>query len=125
VLNAGSENLQVRVGGQFNSVEELRRFPSAPSTRPPAWPACLRLGDIAEVRATTVDPPAVKVRHQGQDVIALGVSMAKGGDIIAWARRWRRRGTLQADLPAGITLAQVQDQPRAVARSVGEFVQAC
>jgi multidrug efflux pump subunit AcrB len=29
VLNAGSENLQVRVGGQFNSVEELQRFRSA------------------------------------------------------------------------------------------------
>jgi multidrug efflux pump len=26
---------------------------------------------------------AVKVRHQGKEVIALGVSMAKGGDIIA------------------------------------------
>jgi multidrug efflux pump len=27
VLNAGSENLQVRIGGQFNTVEELQRFP--------------------------------------------------------------------------------------------------
>jgi len=30
-----------------------------------------------------VDPPGVKVRHQGREVIALGVSMSKGGDIIA------------------------------------------
>jgi multidrug efflux pump len=29
----------------------------------------------------------VKVRHQGKEVIALGVSMAKGGDIIRWASR--------------------------------------
>ena len=27
VLNAGSENLQVRVAGQFNTVDELKRFP--------------------------------------------------------------------------------------------------
>ena len=28
------------------------------------------------------DPPSIKVRHQGKEVIALGVSMTKGGDII-------------------------------------------
>jgi multidrug efflux pump len=30
-----------------------------------------------------MDPPSPKVRHQGKQVVALGVSMSKGGDIIA------------------------------------------
>jgi multidrug efflux pump len=62
-----------------------------------------------------VDPPSVKVRHQGRKVIALGVSMAKGGDIIAWASAAGGGAAVQAELPVGIELEQVQDQPRRVA----------
>src|SRR5262245_20195633 len=49
--------------------------------------------------------------------------MAKGGDIIALGNALRAKADeLRRDLPAGIELMQVQDQPRAVSRSVGEFV---
>ncbi|MBY0235577.1 MAG: efflux RND transporter permease subunit, partial [Burkholderiaceae bacterium] len=83
----------------------------------------IRLGDIAEVRRDYVDPPAVKVRHQGQEVIALGVSMAKGGDIVAMGKALQATAAqIRAQLPAGIELEQIQDQPRAVTRSVNEFI---
>ncbi len=63
------------------------------------------------------------MRHQGQDVIGLGVSMAKGGDIIALGKALREvTEKIQRQLPLGVTLAQVQDQPKAVATSVNEFV---
>jgi multidrug efflux pump len=123
VLNAGSENLQVRIGGQFNSVDELRRFPIRAVNPATNVASQLRLDDIAEIRRDYVDPPAPKVRHQGKEVIALGVSMAKGGDIIALGERLQAAvARAQQDLPVGITLEQVQDQPRAVSRSVNEFV---
>ncbi|CAD5374704.1 Efflux RND transporter permease subunit [Rubrivivax sp. A210] len=123
VLNAGSENLQVRVGGQFNSVDELRRLPIRGVNAATGAAATLRLADIAEIRRDYSDPPAVKVRHQGQEVIALGVSMAKGGDIIALGHALREAtARAQADLPAGVAIVQVQDQPASVSRSVGEFV---
>jgi multidrug efflux pump subunit AcrB len=69
-----------------------------------------------------VDPPTTQVRFQGREVLALGVSMAKGGDIIAWARRCGAVKAIERELPAGMTLEQVQDQPKAVSTSVGEFV---
>jgi multidrug efflux pump len=123
VLNAGLENLQVRIGGAFNSVEELQRFPIRALNPATGTASTLRLGDLAEIRREYADPPQVLVRHQGQDVIALGVSMVKGGDIIALGQALRGQAqTLRADLPLGIELALVQDQPTAVARSVGEFV---
>ena len=123
VLNAGSENLQVRVGGQFNSVEELQRFAIRGVNPGTGAASTLRLADIAEVRRAYADPPAVKVRHQGKAVIALGVSMAKGGDIIALGQALRGEVTaIQRTLPVGIEMAQVQDQPAAVSRSIGEFV---
>ncbi len=123
VLNAGTQNLQVRVAGQFDSVDELRRFPIRAINTATGVASNLRLADIAEIRRATIDPPAVKVRHQGKPVIALGVSMAKGGDIVALGEALRAKTEeLKRDLPAGIELMQVQDQPRAVTRSVGEFV---
>ena len=123
VLNAGAQNLQVRVAGAFDSVEELRRFPIRAINPGTGAASNLRLADIADIRRATIDPPSVKVRHQGKPVIALGVSMAKGGDIIALGEALRAKADeLRRDLPAGIELMQVQDQPRSVSRSVNEFV---
>ena len=123
VLNAGAENLQVRVAGQFNSVDELRRFPIRAVNTATGAASTIQLADIADVRRDYADPPAVKVRHQGQEVIALGVSMVKGGDIIALGKALHvAAAQAQAELPAGMSIVQVQDQPASVSRSVGEFV---
>ncbi len=109
---------QVRVQGQFRAIDELAAMP----IRGPSG-AQLRLSDIAEIRRGYVDPPSVKVRHQGREVIAIGVSMAKGGDIVALGRALRAAtDRIGRDLPAGVALAQVQDQPSAVTASVNEFI---
>lgn len=123
VLNAGQENLQIRIGGAFNSVDELGRLPIRAVNPASGQSSTLRLSDIADIRRDHVDPPQVMVRHQGQEVIALGVSMARGGDIIALGESLRAVASrVQAELPIGVNVAQIQDQPRAVARSVNEFV---
>jgi multidrug efflux pump subunit AcrB len=123
VLNAGAENLQVRVAGQFNSVEALRQLPIRAVNPATGAASTLRLGDLADIRRDYSDPPAVKVRHQGQQVLALGVSMAKGGDIIALGKRLNAAvAQARLDLPVGLNIERVQDQPEAVSRSVGEFV---
>ncbi|RZL04766.1 MAG: efflux RND transporter permease subunit, partial [Rubrivivax sp.] len=83
VVSAGAvqspqDVVQVRVAGAFNSVEQLRAMPirAASGTQ-------IRLGDIADIGLGYVDPPGVLVRHNGKDSIALGISMARGGDIIS------------------------------------------
>ncbi|ALT76519.1 efflux RND transporter permease subunit [Paucibacter sp. KCTC 42545] len=123
VLDAGSGNLQVRVQGQFQSVQALKDFPIRAVNATTGQASSLRLSDIAEVTRGYADPPAVMVRHQGKDVIALGVSMAKGGDIVAMGKALQATAAqIRAQLPAGIELEQIQDQPRAVTRSVNEFI---
>jgi len=109
--------VQVRVAGQFKAIDELRAMPIR------AGAGQLRLGDIAEIQRAYVDPPVVKVRFQGQEVIALGVSMTKGGDIIALGKALDL-ATVQISktLPLGVSLGQIQDQPKSVATSVNEFV---
>ncbi len=117
-VQTGGDAIGVRVDGAFQSVDALRAMPiRAANGRQ------LRLGDVADIRRDYLDPPQVKVRHQGQDSIALGVSMAKGGDIIALGKALAlQQAELARGLPAGMQLLQVQDQPATVSRSVNEFV---
>ena len=110
--------VQVRVAGQFVAVEQLGAMPIRGNSGNQ-----FRLSDIADIKRGYVDPPSIKVRHQGKEVIALGVSMIKGGDIIALGKALKVLSTkFSKSLPAGITLVQIQDQPTAVATSVNEFV---
>ncbi|OHC73881.1 MAG: multidrug transporter AcrB [Rhodoferax sp. RIFCSPLOWO2_12_FULL_60_11] len=110
--------VQVRVAGQFKATDDLRAMPIRGSSG-----AQLRLGDIASIERAYVDPPVIKVRHQGQEVIALGVAMTKGGDIIALGKALKTTTQrLEKALPVGVKLVQIQDQPTAVATSVREFV---
>lgn len=110
--------VQVRVAGQFEAIEQLKAMPIRGSSG-----SQLRLGDIAEIKRGYIDPPNIKVRHQGQQVIALGVSMAKGGDIVALGKSLKAAtGKIEATLPAGVKLLSLQDQPKAVTTSVNEFV---
>ncbi len=110
--------LQVRVAGQFTAVEDLRAMPIRGSSGNQ-----IRLDDIADIKRGYVDPAQVKVRFQGNQVIAVGVSMAKGGDIIAMGKALKAATEkIALTLPAGISLEEVQDQPTAVKKSVNEFV---
>ncbi|MFT6591472.1 MAG: multidrug efflux pump [Rhodoferax sp.] len=118
--------LQVRVSGQFNTVEGLRAMPIRGvgyGVGSSAGASQLRLGDIARITRGYVDPPSVKVRHQGREVIALGVSMTKGGDIVNLGKALQVvTAGIERTLPAGVKLVQLQDQPQAVTKSVNEFV---
>lgn len=117
-VNTPLDIVQIRVAGQFKAVEQLRAMPIRGSSG-----SQLRLGDIADIKQDLVDPPTVKVLHEGKEAIALGVSMAKGGDIIQLGKALKAATVkISANLPAGITLTQVQDQPKAVSTSVAEFV---
>ena len=118
VVQTPLDTVQVRVAGQFGSIQQLRDMPIRGSSGNQ-----IRLSDLAEVKRGYLDPPEVMVRHQGRQVIAVGVSMAKGGDIIALGKSLKKV-TLRIDgqLPAGLKLVQLQDQPKAVASSVNEFV---
>ncbi|MGV0960149.1 MAG: efflux RND transporter permease subunit [Limnohabitans sp.] len=117
-LQSPHDVVQVRIGGQFQSLDDLRAMPIRGASG-----SLLRLSDIAQVSRGYVDPPAVKVRHEGQEVIGLGVSMAKGGDIIALGHALQASiQEIEVGLPVGLKLAQIQDQPSAVSKSVNEFI---
>jgi multidrug efflux pump len=118
-------NVQMRVNGAFQNVEQIRQMPLRITNPQTGQARTFRLGDIATIRRGYEDPPVTKVRHHGKSVVALGISMAKGGDIIELGKNLSAATQrIQADLPIGIELDQIQNQPQAVVTSVGEFVHA-
>ncbi|MFJ2981362.1 MULTISPECIES: efflux RND transporter permease subunit [unclassified Pseudomonas] len=113
-----SERLQLRVSGQFDSVEQIRQFPIRVGDR------TFRIGDVAEVHRGFNDPPAPRMRFMGEDAIGLAVSMKDGGDILVLGKALEGEfERLAHNLPAGMELRKVSDQPAAVKAGVGEFVQ--
>ncbi len=117
VLVTDTDNLQVRVSGALATVKELENMPLRANGNN------LRLGDFATVTRGYTDPPRDKMRFNGKEVIGLGVSMEKGGDIIALGRSLDEMAArIQAKLPVGIELQRVANQPKAVSSSVNEFL---
>ncbi|MFK0311358.1 efflux RND transporter permease subunit [Pseudomonas sp. NPDC090233] len=113
-----SERLQLRVSGQFDSVEQIRQFPIRVGDR------TFRIGDVADVHRGFNDPPAPRMRFMGEDAIGLAVSMKDGGDILVLGKALEGEfERLARNLPAGMELRKVSDQPAAVKAGVGEFVQ--
>jgi multidrug efflux pump subunit AcrB len=117
-LNLPKDAVQLRVNGQFNNLDALRQMPIRGISGQQ-----IKLGDLGTIRQDYIDPPLVKVRHNGDDVIGLGVSMAKGGDIIELGKALKVSiADIEKTLPAGVRVIQVQDQPKAVSSSVNEFL---
>jgi len=112
-----TDKIFLRTTGDFDSVEAVRGTTIRANGR------LFRLGDIARVQRGYADPPQPKMRFQGREALGIGVSMAKGGDIIELGRNLDRAiGRVRGELPVGLELAQVASQPQAVQRSVNEFV---
>ena len=117
VLVTPTDNLQVRVTGALKTVKDLEELELR------ANGTTFRLGDFATIKREYQDPPGNKMRFNGKEVIGLGVSMEKGGNIIQLGKHMEKTvREMKAKLPVGIELERVSDQPEAVKASVGEFV---
>ncbi|SQF97347.1 acriflavin resistance protein [Paucimonas lemoignei] len=117
-FETSSERVQLRVSGRFQTVDEIREFPIRVGDR------TLRIRDLAEVHRGFNDPPAPRMRFMGEDAIGLAVAMKPGGDILILGKALETAfARLQKNLPAGMELRKVSDQPAAVKTGVGEFVQ--
>ena len=119
VIDAGDEQVLVRVGGQFEGTESLEDINLRVGER------FFRLTDVADIKRGYVDPPSTMFRYNGTEAMGLSVGMRKGANIIDFGTELTAVMTLaQADMPIGITIHQVADQPHVVDEAVGHFIQA-
>ena len=112
-----SDRMQLRVSGQLKSVNELKQMPLLVNGK------TIQLGDVADIYRGFSEPAQPRMRFMGKDGIGIAVSMRKGGDILALGQHLETQLIqLQKNLPLGMSLQKVSDQPVAVERSVNEFM---
>ena len=122
VMPAGSiqttdEKIRIRVTGAFGSETDLLNFNFPSNGR------LIRLRDIAETRRSLSDPPQPLFRVNGKPAIGLAIAMKDGGDILALGQNVRKAiDSGMANLPLGIDVTLVSNQPEVVKHAIGEFM---
>jgi len=116
-VETASDRVRLRVSGPFDSVNALREATLAVGGR------SFRLGDIAQVTRGLADPPQPRMRVGGRDAVGIGVVMDKGGNVISLGDNLSAAmARLQQNLPLGIDVHVVADQPQVVKKSLNLFV---
>jgi multidrug efflux pump subunit AcrB len=116
-VDTSADRIHLRVTGAFSGAEAIAAVPVQANGQ------VFRLGDIATVKRGYEDPPSFLVREGGQPALGIGVSMQEGGNILALGEELKQAmKAITAELPVGITITQVADQPHIVDESVAEFL---
>ena len=119
VIQAGPEKVMVRVGGSFSGAESLQDVNLRVDDR------FFRLTDVATVTRGYEDPPSELFRYNGERAIGLSVGMRKGANIVTFGEALSEvMDDAVTQLPIGISVHQVADQPHVVEEAVGHFIQA-
>jgi multidrug efflux pump subunit AcrB len=118
-ITAGPERIAVRVGGQFSSEDTLRAINLRVGDR------FFPLTDVATIRRGYVDPPANLFRYNGQPAIGLAIGMRVGANLLEFGEALDQQMTrIVADLPIGVDVNRVSDQPAVVEEAVSGFTHA-
>ena len=117
MVDTVSDNVYLRVTGMFENIHALKDLPVS------AGGNTFRLGDIARIERNYADPPEPKMYYNGQPAVGLAISMEKGGNILTLGQNLENTiALIKKDLPLGLELDSVANQPKVVKESIGEFV---
>lgn len=117
-VDAKGDNVQIRVTGMTKALDEIRSILITQGGR------TFRLGDIASVTQEYPDPPEPKMYANGKEAIGIAISMKDGGNNITLGHNLEKlTAKMQAELPLGMDLSQVANQPKVVEDSISEFTE--
>ncbi|MDD4910794.1 MAG: efflux RND transporter permease subunit [Sideroxydans sp.] len=115
-IETDSDRIRMRVSGGFDSVERVRNTDLLVNGQH------FRLGDIAKVSRGVIDPPSPQMHYAGEPAIGVGVVMDKGGDVIRLGENLRKEmERITAELPVGVEVHTIADQPEVVHGSIHLF----
>ncbi|VAX44009.1 Cation efflux system protein CzcA [Acinetobacter calcoaceticus] len=107
----------VRLDGAFDKLQKIRDTPITAQGR------TLKLSDIASVKRGSEDPATFIIRNGGEPTLLLGVVMREGWNGLDLGKALENEvGSINEDLPLGISLNKVTDQAVNISSSVDEFM---
>ncbi len=116
---AGSEDVRLRVSGDYAEVGELgeQLIQGGADNR------MIRLRDIARVKKGYLDPPSEILNWNGSPAVGMGISTVSGGDVIAMGDAINQKlEELQSRIPAGMEIQVIAHQSETVKEAVRGFV---
>ena len=117
MVETDSDNVYLRLTGVFQDIEAIKALPIQANGR------IFRLGDIATVERRYVDPAEPKMFYNGEPAIGIALSMEPGGNILTLGSHLNTMiSRIKEDLPVGLEIHQVSDQPSVVENSISDFV---
>lgn len=119
-IDTGKQELNVRVMGEANSVEEFRNIIISQRSGMPIWKP-IRMKDVAVIEDGLNDVRRIS-RHMGESAVGLGIKKQRGTNAVAIARAVKERlEQLQPHLPQGMRLIPVFDSTRFIEDSTHEL----
>ncbi|MFB4393394.1 MULTISPECIES: efflux RND transporter permease subunit [unclassified Pseudomonas] len=116
-IESHGPQVQVRLDGALNSLEQIRQTPIEVNGR------VIKLRDVAQVHRGYEDPASFLVRNGGEEALLLGVVMREGWNGLELGKALEQaRVGITAELPLGMSLSKVTDQSVNIQEAVGEFM---
>lgn len=116
MIHTDSRNVAVRVEGLLDTVESLKELPIHVGER------SFHLGDVASVTQMYADPETSLMYFNGKPAVGIAVSMAPGGNNLVLGKNLEKEIEKEkSELPVGLDIEQVADQPSVVNDSIHEF----
>lgn len=116
MIETDSDNVHLRFTGMFNDLEAIRNSPIRINGN------TFRLGDIATVERGYNEPADDKMFFNGKEAIGIAVSMEEGGNNLVLGEDLRKTiDQIKEQLPLGIEIHQVSNQPQIVKESIEDF----
>lgn len=116
MIEADTANSYLRITGSPDSVQNIAAIPINANGQ------VFRLGDIAQITRGYVDPPDTLMYYNGKPAVGIALSMEDGGDNIKLGENLAAAiEKIQKELPLGLELNQVANQPEVVKNSISEF----
>ena len=117
-IEGAERYFDLRLNDQFSSLEEIAQMPIAMADG-----SVIKLMDIARVYRGYQDPARFKMRVNGEPAIGLAITMREGSQLLDMAEEVKTvMARFQQQLPAGIEVALVADQPASVQQSIDKFL---
>jgi multidrug efflux pump subunit AcrB len=117
MIDTATDNVYIRLSGELTSLDSLKNL------QIPSAGKMISLGDIATISRKYSEPAEPKMYFDGQEAIGIAVSMESGGNVLELGENLQKTiAEIKTNLPAGLELSQVSNQPEVVADSINDFV---
>ena len=118
-VKVGPEYIRISPSGTYDSVESIGDL----QIRDPSSDKVVYLRDIATITRDYVDPPSQVLHYNGTPAISVGISIAKGGNVVKLGKAIQKKlGELKAMLPVGMELHVINYQATDVTAAIRAFL---